>query len=539
MVYRKGHTDNSIVDGWCYVNDSYMGDWTRKYMQMVKWLISACIVLCGISLSPEAMDVEPKRHIIMCVMALLLCPKVKVHPFALGFLVCVAASFSVCTNTSEWLFWMLRATMFVYILSAIDLDEKQIIKTMMVIGSVFAIYFLYDCRVFIEHMKLRGSWDVFYSIKAVGFDGFRGMSAQRNWWAHAQFFIIPFCYRAYHKGYWKYLSVFLMVAMTVNIIALQSRSGILALLVFTAVLVYKSRNKRALLLIPISAIVAFFLPIESLTSLESLGYRIEQWMASLRMAIDYPIGCGVGNWWIMFPKYAMDMSYPGAHTTEIFRFPHNDFVWILAEVGLAGLICYLGMFVSAIRSTKKTYLIAGLFSYMAIAFFSAPHERPFSTLVLIIMLALCHKESKRYSVNWIVGILVFAMVVFGFRYRASVYNKNIVKMDISNISCEYIEGGSVFSTLTYTGFPWQWWKATKSLQVGDIESASVQFKKAYRQNPNNVYVLNGMGMATAMDGDLKGSEVYFQQALDIAPDFQEAQINIKEVQDGHKNSNSQ
>ncbi|KKL03438.1 hypothetical protein LCGC14_2626130, partial [marine sediment metagenome] len=49
-------------------------------------------------------------------------------------------------------------------------------------------------------------------------------------------------------------------------------------------------------------------------------------------------------------------------------------------------------------------------------------------------------------------------------------------------------------------------------------------------NPHNVYVLNGMGLAKQIEGDLTAAKEYFAEVLRICPSFKRAKLNLAKVQ---------
>ena len=59
------------------------------------------------------------------------------------------------------------------------------------------------------------------------------------------------------------------------------------------------------------------------------------WDHSFQMQAEYPLaGVGPGQWRIHFPKYGLEGMNPSVAegvTSEVR--PHNDFIWVLSELG--------------------------------------------------------------------------------------------------------------------------------------------------------------------------------------------------------------
>lgn len=500
-------TNNSIID---------MAD-------IKKWVTVAGIVLCGTFLAIPSYDrVLTSRHLIWCALAIVLvvCSKnIKVNKFAVLYLLLVLTSCMFAINISEWIYAALRAYLFVVFLSIIDIDRKVLAKTMISLGVIFTAYFWFDY------------------FRMGSFAGCRGLMRQRNFWAAAQFFIIPFCYYAFQNNTWKRLSVLVAVSMVTNIILLQSRSAMLALFL-TPLIVCRKRYSIIIAIIIIGTLVVLMW--NRLTDSSSLGQRFEQWRYTAAMIQENPFGVGAGNWTIVFPEYVKNFQYPTAFWHETFRHPHNDFIWVTAEIGILGGACYIAMFVTAIYSavkSKERWLVMALVGYVVIASFSASHERAFASMVAALLISMAYKGYTIKSSKLIVIPLVLAMVVFGCRYRSSCYNKKLRAVKGWSSAHLYVKGRTVFSTLTHCGIPYYWWEATAYIKEDNTEKAIPLFEKAYKDNPYNVHVINGMGIRCALVGDIEGAKSHFNHALRICPEFEDAKLNLKKVSNGNETRN--
>ena len=475
------------------------------------------VVLCGTYLSPLTYDrALTSKHLIWCAMVIViaLCTREirvgKIHILALGFFICALASYPAAINKSEWLYSVLRIVLMISYLSVAEIDMKIFSKTMVLLGVIFTIYFWYEYYHTGSFLKCSG------------------LMGQRNYWACANFFVLPFCY--YAKRHWKLLSSMIAVSMLANILLLQSRTAILAVILSGIVLALTDKKLRIYAIAAVYFIIAgvFYF---NLTNTESLGYRLEQWDYTLNMIQEHPMGVGAGNWWIEFPNYAFETSYPGAFYKEIFRFPHNDYLWICAEIGIFGFVCYLGMIVLSLCyawHTRQNYLLIGLSGIVSISFFTAMYERAFLTMMVVTFIALACPRKPVKQPKILLSLLIFALVVFGFRYRASTWNKKLKLVDPKK-AATMAHGYSIFSTMSYNGVPWHWYKGIDNYEKKNISLSFEQLNRAYRYNPNNIFVINGMGIATATKGNYIFAKAHFKRAIEICPDFPEAKENLAKL----------
>jgi len=144
---------------------------------------------------------------------------------------------------------------------------------------------------------------------------------------------------------------------------------------------------------------------------DTVEERLLLWQKSLDMFKDNPLlGVGAGNWRIHFPNYTfsgfMLDTHLGLRTPQR---PHNDFIWILTELGLLGLLTYLTFFIILFwwslkkltkqiignENRKDVILIASVLGYLAISFFTFPKERIEHVILFNIMVGLLYSSVKK------------------------------------------------------------------------------------------------------------------------------------------------
>lgn len=73
---------------------------------------------------------------------------------------------------------------------------------------------------------------------------------------------------------------------------------------------------------------------------KSFGYRLQYWIATLKLVANYPIlGCGPGNFQIEYPRYML------AEASEVIADPHNFILEIAATAGIPAACLFVGSLV--------------------------------------------------------------------------------------------------------------------------------------------------------------------------------------------------
>lgn len=480
-----------------------------RNLDVNNYVLPVGVVLCGTVLVTASRDSAlMPRNLIWCLLTAILfyTNKVKigkVHFFALGFLGCVLLSGIQAINKSEWMYAVTGVFLAVVFLSVVRVDMKLLSKAVVLLGVIFIVYFWWD-----------------YSHIGI-FKQCRGLMRQRNIWAAAHFLVLPFCWYLIKDNRWKWFSVFIASMMALNICLLQSRSVMLALIISSFVF-----DKRIGLLLVIAATYYAFINTAALQY--AFHLRWVQWEATFDMIKANPWGVGAGNWMIQFPEYSQGVDFPRAHSYVNFRFPHNDFLWIWAETGIIGIACYVGMILTAMKNASKPILL-GLIGYVVIASFSAPHERPFTSLMLMVLIAsACNMTYTLKRPDIVLTGLIFCAIVFGFRLKSHIHSK-LMRNDIPKIAYHAGRAYSPFSKIDLDGYPWFWWIGTVSLANKDYYTAHKQFELGHEQSPYKVFSLNSMGIIHIAVGEPKEAKTYFDKALLIAPHCQEVQGNLERL----------
>jgi O-antigen ligase len=172
-----------------------------------------------------------------------------------------------------------------------------------------------------------------------------------------------------------------VLALEINVAVTPGRSGYLVLLTVLAVSLvnlnatYKKINPALMFLaliipplIPFSPIasetiskgVTEIRKVDEIAAPTSMGQRVKLWENTIDMIKEKPLlGVGLGG----FEKvYSEKMKNAPEWQKNILHDPHNQFLKIVAELGLIGLLPFLYMLVTAIlqRPSSKDHRVLGL-----------------------------------------------------------------------------------------------------------------------------------------------------------------------------------
>jgi len=363
---------------------------------------------------------------------------------------------------------------------------------------------------------------------------------------------------------------------------IQTRAVMLATLLFFLVLVISQKGHLLkghfqkvipLLIIALGVIVVvlFFFKGSSyysnLIDSRSLPQRLLVWNNSLQMAKENILpGVGAGNWQFQFPKYGLDkfndVFMDNASLT--YQRPHNDFLWVLCETGILGLITYISVFIVALFYIIKLLrnkikpnaddnillyeFFATITGYTFISFFDFPLERIEHQIVFYLILSIVvakyyfSLEKAKTSTNSInssiLTLMIFIPVVFSSivsinRFSGEFHTRKIYecqsKGDWNQMIAEADNSANPFYVADPTSIPINWYKGVALYTSGNLKEAQSCFEKAKLIHPYNIHILNNLASCYETEGKHKEAEEMYKCALLISPRFDEARLNLSAV----------
>ncbi|MBD77355.1 MAG: hypothetical protein CL840_00275 [Crocinitomicaceae bacterium] len=315
-------------------------------------------------------------------------------------------------------------------------------------------------------------------------------------------------------------------------------------------------------------ILSFFL-YPQISQKQSFSNRIALWKRTAGMIRESPIlGSGIGTWHINSQYQVVDRETAIRQSNNleldlsgnlIYLRPHNDFLWIWAEVGIVGLLFYIIIFMLIIyggirllssRNPSSKSLVflctSTILSYLVIAFLSFPKERIglsllLSTYVIILLVIFDENDStnttktplNRIFILCLLLIAGFSTFVGAKRLRAEYYMRNTLEakekkhwqQGLSNLQ----KGKTEFYRIASDGMPVSWYGGIFHMELGRLKKAHDYFLKAYHYHPTQIHVLNNLATTYGQLGQLDSAILYYQKAICINPVFDDPRINLSAV----------
>ena len=416
----------------------------------------------------------------------------------------------------------------------------------------------------------------------------KGLMAHKNQFVISMFLMLPFTtYGLYkYKKLWMAVSALQTLMILLNIVILQTRSVWVATVVFGVVFfiswliftINKKESKKAIslkqgliigaiILIVVSGSAVVFKQTGTVALLQhkvsslfdSKSHdnqgRLKMWESTWDLANDnFVFGVGAGNWKIsVLPYYNANFG----SNYQNWRRPHNDFLWVLSEKGILGLIFYILIFVMTfiyavkilLKETDRdklmftSLLISGISGYFIVALFTFPLERINHQIYLTIMMAgiISTYYKKNTNLTWnnnkYIGfnIAILVMVAATIYYSTVMINselymqKMLVERNANNwkLVKKYAEKAyTPITTIDAYSMPIHLHKGVANVKMRNRKQAFEDFKIAYNYFPTQIAVLNNLAIVSAEMNNLDTAIFYFNQALEIFPNYKTSSWNL-------------
>lgn len=513
-----------------------------------------------------------------------------IFPALLCYLLFSTISLTKAINITEGIFELLKiilSIIFLYIAAIIIIGNRKgiliLVKSIIlstILLSIIGIFQYY----YVAFNSIPGNFIVYSTM------------ANKNLFSSILLLSFPFVFYGvlHFLGYWRILSILLMMLITFSIAITQTRAVWVAVVISTIIvalfsimffrkLKISSENTSfylnrilhvsiILIVVVLIAVLSYFkhtikdphirqafsrtnMPVSSVSE------RITLWTKSVQMIKDNPIfGVGLGNWKIVLPHYGLSDMRSELGRVH-FQRPHNDYLWVLSEVGIFGFVCYLSIFIIIISYIIKIvlqpsniddkifsiFMLFGIIGYMIISFFSFPKERIVHSIYLMFMMAtvlsIYHKLfpiQKKFTNATVLSltipslILLLVSIAVGYtRLNAEIHTKRaLAAREASNwedVISEIDKAYSKFYTMDPTAAPLSWYRGVANFSLDNINKAFKDFKRAYEIHPYHIHVLNNLATCYELLGNHNSAIDYYNKALVISPRFEEALINLGAV----------
>ncbi|MCX6232546.1 MAG: O-antigen ligase family protein [Bacteroidetes bacterium] len=296
---------------------------------------------------------------------------------------------------------------------------------------------------------------------------------------------------------------------------------------------------------------------------DSSQHRVELWKRSIEITKESPlIGKGLGMWRIEVLKYG-NRNLKSEDNITFYQRPHNDFLWILSEQGIIGLLFYLSLLVlicfylikiiKSVSSNKERnfyylmfYLLTG---YTIFSFFSFPRERIEHNLFLGIILGFIITNYQKIKIksttkllnnNYlnIVFVIILIFLIFGIKVAYTRFNaethlkkafeaRNAADWDKVINECNLSE--SDFYQIDMLSTPISWYRGEAYFKKADIEMAFINYQQSLILNPYHIHVLNNLATTYEIKSEHEKAIELYKKAISISPNFEDALLNLTAV----------
>jgi hypothetical protein len=377
---------------------------------------------------------------------------------------------------------------------------------------------------------------------------------------------------ALRKG-WRLLAILTLALLLVMILLLKTRavwSGLLvsSTLVFALIFLF-FRNRYISKRVKIVVYILAFGVISSITLIVYKGLnnsenqyikqfmsmvdmksglninRLKSWSLTIDMIHDnFLTGVGAGNWQINAPLY-----YPGRFSdNEELNWirPHNDFLWVFAEKGIAGIIFFVSLFVIALyylvvvlrHGTEKDqflsiFLLWGLLGYMVASLFDFPYERPWHLAALSLFLSSAVvmynrvKPAQPILLNKMILLIPFVVilllvVIFSF---SVIRQEMLIRQSLedsktgnwANMLSHAQQAESSFKNLDPWANPVASYVGKAQEEMGNLPSALEAYEEAYRLCPTKLKVITNLARIYEKTESFNKAEMILDEGLKIIP----------------------
>lgn len=187
-------------------------------------------------------------------------------------------------------------------------------------------------------------------------------------------------------------------------------------------------------------------------------------------------------------------------------------------------------------------LLAGIVSYLGVSVFNFPYERLSHQVTMALMLAgttvLYHQlrvqpAFKPGRLQMLVPLLVFSVfgVVYGFK---TVEQESQLKYALSAYHQSNWQSMLHYSKLGYNSLksldqlsnPPEYYEGMALAKLNRHQEAIVAYEKAFKQFPNNMWIINWMGQSYYQVGRYQDALDCLQKVIKIIPSLREAHISL-------------
>jgi tetratricopeptide (TPR) repeat protein len=279
--------------------------------------------------------------------------------------------------------------------------------------------------------------------------------------------------------------------------------------------------------------------------------------STIKMIKDNPLfGVGIENWRINYPQYAG--SIINDDNFQIIRQrPHNDLLWITAEIGIIGLFFVFSFFIFHLKPAVRpimniknkdptdiqlinTFIILSILAIVIESMFDFPKQRVMPNLYVWSGLGflgnqIIQNNKKNLKVGKIFQYgIVFIMIFISFAmykdYRSNTYSQDAKYYNNNSMPNELYSSSEIalnyYRNMDVEGTPLYYYMGIAKYKLGDLNSASSLFKKALNIAPYHIGALMNYLIVLGQLDELESAYNIMLVIQDVYPNMAKPRLDM-------------
>lgn len=287
--------------------------------------------------------------------------------------------------------------------------------------------------------------------------------------------------------------------------------------------------------------------------------RLKKWEQTWQLFEEQPItGIGLGDWKIEILRFITKNSEV-EQGRLFFQRPHNDYLWILSEMGIFTFVAYLSIFVAAImaifRLLKRTeneatqnwlyLLLHAVIGYLIFSAFAFPKERIEEIFFLHLIFAAilyendlvfsAEKPTKNLPILAYTSIALASLCIY-VGYERFEGETELRQFEINNKSGKF-DAALQHAENAYRPMlemdpistPIRFFSGTLHLQMKKYPEAKEHLEAAHALSPYHVQVMNNLAGLYFMTNKTEESRMLYEKVLVYAPKYEDALLSLAAI----------
>ena len=284
---------------------------------------------------------------------------------------------------------------------------------------------------------------------------------------------------------------------------------------------------------------------------DTFDTRTRLWESSVALFQEYPLtGVGAGNWKTEYQKFGLNKFGVKLINgeTNVAR-PHNDFIWVLTELGIIGGVLWILFFSGPIRTQthsesdhfKEAILQSTVAGFFILGIFSFPGERITHMVLILTVTAYLTRQEKPFQLELnskavhlpVIILSAAALFIAGTRYRSEIHvqkaRKEFLRKNAQSVIYNAHEGYSTWYNLDPTVTPVKYYEGMGHMLNQQPEKALTCFQLAEKANPYYINALINKGVAYTRLEQYDSAIETYHHILAFSEGFHKASVNLAEI----------